>query len=155
METTASKFTTEAKLYTTAFTTLSTLIYNLSAYHLKTSGLKNNAGSADPVIKCMDTLGDQIVESSSEAAYRLAIAYGNFKYAKVYNKETPQWLAEAGNLYAINGEQRFIDIATDLKVYKLNIKYTIKNKIHLFLLSFIGISLCIVLSRRYIPFSNR
>lgn len=115
LETTASKFTTEAKLYTTAFTTLSTLIYNLSAYHLKTSGLKNNAGSADPVIKCMDTLGDQIVESSSEAAYRLAIAYGNFKYAKVYNKETPQWLAEAGNLYAINGEQRFIDIATDLK----------------------------------------
>lgn len=115
LETTASKFTPNAKLYTTAFTTLATLIYNLSAYQLKTTGLKNNTGSADPVIDCMDTLGDQIVESSSEAAYRLAIAYGNFKYAHTYNKETPQWLAEAGNLYAINGEQRFIDLATDLK----------------------------------------
>ncbi|EMG49588.1 DOA1 Protein DOA1 [Candida maltosa Xu316] len=115
LETTTKKFTPDAKLYATALTTASTLIYNLSVYQLQTTGLKNNQGSAAPVIDCMDTLGDQLVESSSEAAYRLAIAYGNFRYVKSYTKDTPQWLAEAGNLYAINGEQRFIDIASDLQ----------------------------------------
>lgn len=109
------KLTQLAKLYTSTITALTTLVYNLSAYQLQTSALKNNIESSKPVIEFMDNLGHQIVASSSEAAYRLAVAYGNFKYGKLYTKETPSWLAEVGILYAINGEQRFLDIAEDLK----------------------------------------
>ena len=109
------KLTQLAKLYTSTITALTTLVYNLSAYQLQTSALKNNIESSKPVIEFMDNLGHQIVASSSEAAYRLAVAYGNFKYGELYTKETPSWLAEVGILYAINGEQRFLDIAEDLK----------------------------------------
>ena len=115
LQNSTAKLTQLAKLYTSTMTALTTLVYNLSAYQLQTSALKNNMGSAKPVIEFMDNLGNQIVASSSEAAYRLAVAYGNFKYGKLYTNETPSWLAEAGTLYAINGEQRFLDIAEDLK----------------------------------------
>ena len=118
LQNSTAKLTQLAKLYTSTMTALTTLVYNLSAYQLQTSALKNNMGSAKPVIEFMDNLGNQIVASSSEAAYRLAVAYGNFKYGKLYTNETPSWLAEAGTLYAINGEQRFLDIAEDLKIYK-------------------------------------
>ncbi|KAK6459435.1 WD40-repeat-containing domain protein [Scheffersomyces xylosifermentans] len=102
------------KLYNTTITTLATLIYNLSAYHVKTTGLKSNPTSSKPIVDFTVAVGDVIVESNSEAAYRLAIAYGNFRYAKAFDV-VPEWLEKAGEKYVKSGEQRFIDLSTDLQ----------------------------------------
>ncbi|KAG7666091.1 DOA1 [[Candida] subhashii] len=110
------KISQSAKLYNSTITTLASVVYNLSAYQLQTIGLKNNPRASIPIVEFMEKVGNQIVESNSEAAYRLAVAYGNLKYAKAYDKETPIWLIQAGNLYTINGEQRFIDLVEDLKL---------------------------------------
>ena len=102
------------KLYNTTVTTIATLLYNLSVYHLQTSGLKKNPRSSESIVQFTNEVGDLIVESNSEAAYRLAIAYGNLRYAKAF-EPVPEWLNKAGELYISKGEQRFIDLARDLQ----------------------------------------
>ncbi|EGW32320.1 uncharacterized protein SPAPADRAFT_61395 [Spathaspora passalidarum NRRL Y-27907] len=107
----------EAKLYNTTMTTVATLIYNFTVNHIKTTGLKKNPKSSSIIIEFWNKVGAQVAESNSEAAYRLSIAYGNLKYAKAYSDNVPPtWLAEVGQLYAVEaGEQRFIELASDLK----------------------------------------
>ncbi|RLV94568.1 Protein DOA1 [Spathaspora sp. JA1] len=117
LATIVGKISPDTKLYSTTMTTISTLIYNLTVNHLKTSGLKKNPNSSSIIVEFWNKVGTQIAESNSEAGYRLAIAYGNLKYAKAYSDSVPpSWLGEIGQLYAVEGgEQRFIELAQDFK----------------------------------------
>ncbi|KAI3404085.2 DOA1 [Candida oxycetoniae] len=103
------------KLYASLITALASFAYDLSVYHLRTEGLQKNKQSAIPVLKFLDAIGDKVVESSPEATYRLAIAYGNFKFARACDdSKTPTWITRMKELYVENGETRFIELATDL-----------------------------------------
>lgn len=87
----ASSEATQNKHYITAVTSLATFVYNLSANHLKTEAFKLNQKAAGPIVIFANLVGDVVVASSSEAAYRFAIAYGNFKLVGVEVGE-PAWL---------------------------------------------------------------
>lgn len=104
-----------SKHYSTTVTTLATFIYNLSAYQLQNTSLKSNPASASPVVKFATEVGEVLVASNAEAAYRLVIGYGNFKFAKA-TVGTPRWLENAKSLYVSqNNEKRFVDLAGDLQ----------------------------------------
>lgn len=103
---------TENKHYQSTINTLATLVYNLSAMQVKTQQLRSNPGSSSSIVDFSTKLGKIIVESNSEAAYRLAIAFGNFRYVKEI-KETPAWVENVRTLYG--REKRFIDLAGDIE----------------------------------------
>ncbi|KAI5950797.1 DOA1 [Candida jiufengensis] len=103
------------KLYSSSMVSLATFLYNLSAVQLKTTGLNvRSQESAKPILSLINSVGSQIVNSSNEAAYRLIIAFGNFKFSKAITKdnETPEWLIRAGTLY---NEPRFEKLFDDIK----------------------------------------
>ncbi|CAI5756960.1 unnamed protein product [Candida verbasci] len=107
-----------AKLYTTTMNTIATFIYDLSVYQLTTKGLKENSQvSAKPVLEFLDNVGEQIIKSSSEAAYRSIVGYGNFKYSKaiIEGSKYPSWIIEAGSMYSGESESRFYELASDLQ----------------------------------------
>jgi len=95
------------KLYGNLMTSLATMIYNVSAYFLKNI---NTFASVDPIIEFAEQVGQTITEASSEASYRLFVAYGNFKYGKKFSK-APQW---AGN-FANYDEDRFKKVQADIQ----------------------------------------
>lgn len=103
---------TENKHYSSTINTVATFIYNLSAMQIKTPQLRSSANSAAPVVEFSTSVGKTVVESSSEAAYRLTIAFGNFRYAKEY-REIPPWVESVRSLYG--REKRFIDLAGDIE----------------------------------------
>lgn len=114
----STKLDSSAKLYSAAITALATLVYDLSTIQLKTTGLNcHSSTSAAPVLDLVEKIGDVVVSSSAEAGYRLAIAYGNFKYANAYSNAgaapPPQWLKKWNELYS-SKEKRFSDLAQDL-----------------------------------------
>lgn len=103
------------KHFSTTVTTLATFVYNLSAYQLQNTSLKSNPASAKPVLEFATQVGEILVESSSEAAYRLVIGYGNYKFAKA-TVAPPTWIAIAKDLYATKtNEQRFVDLVSDIQ----------------------------------------
>ncbi|KAI5968762.1 lub1 [Candida margitis] len=112
----ATALDSSAKLYAAAITALASFVYDLSTVQIKTTGLNSHSEtSAAPVLDLVAKIGDTVVKSSGEAGYRLAIAYGNFKYIKAYPTNAPpsQWLNKWNELYA-SKEQRFNDLARDL-----------------------------------------
>ncbi|KAI5963526.1 DOA1 [Candida pseudojiufengensis] len=107
---------TTNKLYSSAIVSLATFIYNLSVVQLKTTGLKvRSEESAKPILQLINSVGSQIIGSSNEAAYRLLIAYGNFKFSEAYgkNSKAPEWLNKALENYG--NETRFQTLKTDLE----------------------------------------
>ncbi|KAK6463817.1 WD40-repeat-containing domain protein [Scheffersomyces coipomensis] len=101
------------KLYNASITTLATLIYNLSAYHLYLEGFSENPKSALPVVKLSLLVGDIIsATNNEEAAYRLVVGYGNYRYAKVFDSK-PSWLNSIKQKHA--KEARFANIFEDLQ----------------------------------------
>lgn len=103
------------KHFSTTVTTLATFVYNLSVYQLQNTSLKSNPASAKPVLEFATEVGEILVESSSEAAYRLVIGYGNYKFSKA-TIAPPKWIATAKDLYVTkSNEKRFIDLASDIQ----------------------------------------
>ncbi|CUM67593.1 uncharacterized protein PRCAT00005293001 [Priceomyces carsonii] len=98
------------KHYSTMTTTLSTFIYNLSVYYLQTSLLNSSNNSVIPITQFASDIGDVLIKSCPEAAYRLLIAFGNFKYSKVPETK-PAWISTAKSLY---NEKRFTDLFSDI-----------------------------------------
>ncbi|KAI5955499.1 DOA1 [Candida theae] len=112
----ATKLDPSAKLYGAAITALATFIYDLSTIQIKTKGLNCHSSiSAAPVLKLVDKIGDVVVNSSAEAGYRLAIAYGNYKHVGAYTTSSrfPNWLSKWRESYG-SKEKRFSDLAHDL-----------------------------------------
>lgn len=104
----------EHKFYNTSIMMVSSFVYNLSANHLRTSAFKSNPNSAQPIVDFVNDIGDILVKTNSESAYRLAVAYGNFKSSGV-NFTASSWLTNANDLYAKQGsERRFQVLAEDL-----------------------------------------
>lgn len=79
------------KHYPTAATSLATLIYNLSVYQISTDSFASHPETARPVTTFASVVGQSLVLAGSEAAYRLCIAYGNFRYIKAFATK-PKWL---------------------------------------------------------------
>ncbi|KAK6205195.1 WD40-repeat-containing domain protein [Scheffersomyces amazonensis] len=101
------------KLYNSTVTTLASLIYNLSAYHLYLDGFLNNPKSAIPIVKLSLLVGDIILLSNNdEAAYRLTVGYGNYLYAKAFTS-TPTWISKIQQKYAT--QERFNKVFNDIK----------------------------------------
>ncbi|CAK9436055.1 uncharacterized protein LODBEIA_P06130 [Lodderomyces beijingensis] len=114
----ATTVDTSHKLYGSLMTALASFAYDLSVYQLKTPGMqKNPQVAAEPVLQFLHSIGDNVVHSSSEAAYRLAVAYGNLKCAKACTSTSPppSWILAASELYVSKGETRFVDLAKDIK----------------------------------------
>lgn len=95
------------KLYSSLVVSLSTLIFNLSAYYLKN---QTTVASIKPLVEFMTNVGGVIIDASSEAAYRFLIGYGNLKYGKQFNSK-PTWI-EKGSQYS---EARFAELNQDIQ----------------------------------------
>lgn len=100
----------ENKHYNTAATAFATFIYNLSAFGHENLALKANIGASGPVVAFANRVGGTLVSANAEAAYRLSIAYGNYKVLGV--EEEAKWLGEALRLYS--SEQRFSELKTEV-----------------------------------------
>lgn len=102
----------ELKHYQTASTSLSTLIYNFSVYQILTQSLSSEPKTAQPVTSFANGVGDGLVALGAESAYRLCIAYGNYRFVHAYQAE-PKWLEAAKKLYG--SELRFRVLFEDIK----------------------------------------
>ncbi|RLV86859.1 Protein DOA1 [Meyerozyma sp. JA9] len=102
----------ESKHYQTASTSLSTLIYNFSVYQISTQSFSSEPKTAQPVTSFANGVGDGLVALGAESAYRLCIAYGNYRFVHAYQAE-PKWLEAAKKLYG--SESRFRVLFEDIK----------------------------------------
>lgn len=102
----------ELKHYQTASTSLSTLIYNFSVYQILTQSFSSEPKTAQPVTSFANGVGDGLVALGAESAYRLCIAYGNYRFVHAYQAE-PKWLEAAKKLYG--SELRFRVLFEDIK----------------------------------------
>ncbi|ODV76913.1 PFU-domain-containing protein [Suhomyces tanzawaensis NRRL Y-17324] len=105
----SSQVAKQSKHYNTTTTAVATLAYNLSALHLRTSNFNAYPEAAEPVTRFLADVGEVVIDSNPEAAYRLAVAYGNFKYLKV-PVAAPSWLNKATSIE----EERFVKLASDI-----------------------------------------
>lgn len=96
------------KLYGNFVVSLSTLIFNLSAYYLKNL---TTVANIKPILDFVSGIGDVIVDASSEAAYRLLIGYGNLKYAD--KNIEGSWLDKTEKY---SSEDRFVKLQKDIKI---------------------------------------
>lgn len=103
---------TQLKHYQTTSTSLSTLIYNFSVYQILTQSFSSNPKTAQPITSFANGVGDALVASGAESAYRLCIAYGNYRFVHAYQAE-PKWLEAASKLYG--SESRFRILLEDIK----------------------------------------
>lgn len=101
------KMDKQEKLYNNLLTSLSTLIFNISAYYLKNF---TTVAHVDPLVEFISEVGVIIIESSSEAAYRLLIGYGNLRYGNQFKKR-PSWI---DNMSQYSQEDRFIKLNDDI-----------------------------------------
>lgn len=98
------------KHYNTAATAFASFIYNLSAFSHENLALKSNKEASVPVMVFANNIGGILVAANAEAAYRLSIAYGNYKVLGL--KEEAKWLGEALTVYS--GEERFGELAKEI-----------------------------------------
>lgn len=110
----SSATATSNKHYATSTSLISSFIYNLSVYHLQTSLLNTNPGSNEPVIAFIDKIGETLILANREAAYRLFVGVGNYKYDNVYPTIQP-WLSSALESFSNDEESRFKNLTNDMK----------------------------------------
>ncbi|CCE85771.1 Piso0_005399 [Millerozyma farinosa CBS 7064] len=104
-----------SKHFPTAMTAVATLLYNLTAYTIKTPSLSASKSGSQILVDFMEALGETIADSNEEAAYRVTVAYGNLKHGKVlsappkfYNKVKQSYVAE-------RKIERFVDIVNNIE----------------------------------------
>ena len=118
-----AKIDTGHKLYSSLLIAVASFIFDLSVYQIKTPGLlkfKGDDKDSRMVSGFTDETINKIVESSSEAAYRLLVAYGNFKFAASGTASSiktplPEWVEHAVKIYSSKNEVRFEELAKDIK----------------------------------------
>lgn len=106
------KTVVQLKHFQTAATSLSTFIYNMSVYQVSTDAFRSQPSTAAPLTAFATKVGDIIVNAGAESAYRLCIAFGNYRYVNAYTT-IPAWLETAEKRYA--AEPRFSTLVNEIK----------------------------------------
>lgn len=100
------------KQYVPMLSALSTLIFNVSVM-INTTPQFSSPQTAVPVLTFIQACSNELIEGSSELAYRVLVAYGNLLHSG-HATITPLWWPVALALYG--EESRFRDLDADYKI---------------------------------------
>lgn len=108
---TSSSVAATHKHYKLALSSIASFYYNVLVYITKNKSIGSTPSSWKTVVAVLEDIGEDLVQSDEEAAYRLAVTYGNLLAAGGLITK-PRWYEVAQSTYTLS---RFKEVQTEIE----------------------------------------
>ncbi|GEQ68402.1 hypothetical protein JCM33374_g2070 [Metschnikowia sp. JCM 33374] len=108
---TSSSIAGAHKHYKSALSSIASFFFDVSVYISSNKSIGSTPSSWKTLVAVLDDVGEDLVRSDEEAAYRLDVTYGNLLLANA-SIPKPQWYEISKSLYTSN---RFTEIHTEIE----------------------------------------